>query len=394
MRVLYVNQTSRMSGAERSLLDLLGGLPEEVLPSVACPPGELRSEVEAMGVPGHDFPETAVSFRLHPVHTLAGGAWLGRASLSLRALARREGAKVVHANTARAAIAAGAAARIGGPPVIAHLRDWVPPGRAGRWALRWIELGASAIVANSRYVAQQLPRGRGSPPVEVIHNPVDTQRFDPDRIDRGKARQRLGLEEGHEVLSVVAHFTPWKAQDDAIRMLAGLKATHPDMKLVLAGSAKFVAPSARYDSREFERHLKRIASELGVGRDVLFIGERDDIPEVLRATDILLVPSHREAFGRLAVEAMAMRIPVVATSVGGPAEIVRDRVDGVVLPPRQPEQWAAAIAELWAQPEVRAGMGARGRERALTEFAIGRHVERVLSVYERVLDSAPKSGGS
>lgn len=386
MRVLYANQIADVSGAERSLLELLGGLPADVEPLVACPPGPLAESARALGVPAHALPATEVSFRLHPVHTTAGAVWLGRAALRLRALARREGADLIHANSARAALAAGLASRTGAPATVAHLRDIVPESRLGRGVLRSIQLGSAAVVANSGAVAAQVPRGRRAPPVEVIHNPVNLRGFDPERIDRGTARAKLGLGEEDEVLAVVGHLTPSKAQDDAIRVLAALKPARPRLKLLIVGSAKFDAPSARFDSRAYERGLRAMAMDLGVAGEIRFLGERDDVPEVLRATDVLLVPSWYEGFGRIAVEGMAMRVPVIATSVGGPSDVVRDGVDGVVLAPRDPDAWAKATSRLLSNPELRSEMGERGRDRALTEFTVERHVGRVVSVYEQVLD--------
>jgi L-malate glycosyltransferase len=383
-RVLYVNQTGQMSGAERSLLDLLGGLPPDLEPAVACPRGELEETLRRLGVETHDLPATDASFRLHPLHTARGIGWVGRTGFRVRALARRFDAKLVHANSTRAGLAAVSGARIGGRPAIVHIRDWAPPTRFARMTLRYVELGAAAIVANSRYVAAQLPRAGGRAIVRVIHDAVDAARFDPQRIDRAGARRRLGLADGDEVIALIAQLTPWKGQQDAVRLLAELKPTRPGLRLLLAGSAKFTAPSGRYDTLAYERDLGELIRSLGLEREVLLLGEREDVPQLLRAADVLLVPSWREAFGRIAVEGMAMGVPVVATSEGGPAEIVRDRVDGLVLPPRRPERWAAAVDELLRSPELRVQMGQRGRERALADFSVAGHVDELLDLYREV----------
>ena len=107
------------------------------------------------------------------------------------------------------------------------------------------------------------------------------------------------------------------------------------------------------------------------------------MPSVLAAADILLVPSWREAFGRVVVEGMAMGVPVVATALGGPAEILRSGVDGLVLAPQDPEGWIRGLTPLVADADRRRRMGAAGRERA-ADFSIEHHVERVLSVYRRM----------
>jgi D-inositol-3-phosphate glycosyltransferase len=104
---------------------------------------------------------------------------------------------------------------------------------------------------------------------------------------------------------------------------------------------------------------------------------------VLSAADVLLLPSWQEAFGRIAIEAMAMGVPVAATDAGGPAEVVRPGVDGLLLPPRRPEVWVAGLEPLVDSGEERARMGAAGRERA-RDFSVPVHAEQVLSAYRRL----------
>jgi glycosyltransferase involved in cell wall biosynthesis len=82
---------------------------------------------------------------------------------------------------------------------------------------------------------------------------------------------------------------------------------------------------------------------------------------------------------------MAMQVPVVATSVGGPIEIVRAGEDGLLLPPRAPRTWAAAVEDLIRQPELRAEMGRKARDRAVSRFAVEAHVSGVLSAYDEAL---------
>src|SRR5262249_10952391 len=100
----------------------------------------------------------------------------------------------------------------------------------------------------------------------------------------------LGAEDG-PVLAVIAQITPWKAQDDAIRIAQILRSEHPGLRLLLVGSTKFDSAATRYDNSAYLESLRRLAA---AGPDeglVSFLGERDDIPEILRAVDLLLVPS-------------------------------------------------------------------------------------------------------
>lgn len=380
MRVLYVNHTSRVSGGERSLLGLLAALPDEASAAVACPEGELAARLRELGVEVFPIHGTDGSLRLHPTATPRALAEMARASVQVSGSVSRFGADVVHANSVRAGLLAIPAARLRRRPAVVHVRDCLPPGRTSALALRAVAR-ADAVVANSGYTRRTL--GPAAAGARVIHNAVAVDRFDPPPLDRATARRRLGLAAG-PVLAVVAQITPWKGQDDAIRILAALRRRHPSARLLLVGAVQFDSPSTRYDNRAYLERLRRLVAAEGLEAQVDFLGQREDVAEILAAVDLLLAPSWEEPFGRSIVEAMAAGVPVAATAVGGPAEIIDDGRTGLLLPPRQPERWAAAIEPLLAQPEALAGLGRRGRDEARRRFAIERHIGEVLGLYRQL----------
>jgi glycosyltransferase involved in cell wall biosynthesis len=390
-RVLFANHTGELAGAERSLLDLLEGFSGEVAATVACPRGELHDALRAREFRVAEIPGTSVSFRPHPIHTTRGLVDLGRTGMRLRRLAGRGDVALVHANTERAGLSAALARSLGGPPVVVHARGRFPDNRFGAATARVLARGASAIVANSRYTAEQF-RAAANGKVEVVHNPIDCQRFDPAKVDRASERAKLRLDPDDPVLAVIGYLAPVKRQEDAIRILAGVKRGHPRARLLLVGAARFAAASARADHIAYESDLKALARELGVERDVVFLGERDDIRDVLGASDVLLVPSLQEGFGRVALEGMAMGMPVIATSVGGTTEIIRDGVDGLLLPPRNPERWADVALRLLSDPDRRRTLGVSARVRAIRDFSPEAHVAGVVATYERVLTSGHAEG--
>lgn len=391
MRVLYVNHTSWMSGAERSLLELLHGLPTHVGPVVACPPGSLANAVTAMGIPVVSLTETDVSFRLHPWHTARGMGHMVRAASRLRSLARRFKPDVVHGNTVRAALIAALGSTRSGVPQIVHVRDCMPPSRTADLVRRLLFPRVAMVFANSRYTAANFAIGDSAPPVRVVYNAVDLERFDPGRIDRATARASLNLGSDSLAVGVVSQITPWKAQDDAIRIVSLLRRHGLDVSLFVVGDAKFTVGSARYDNEAFERSLRNLVRELGLDGQVRFLGERPDVAEILRALDLVLVPSWEEPFGRIVIEAMAMETPVLSTEVGGPAEIMESEQQGVLLPPRDPEHWAEETARLLRDEQSRREMGRRGRDTVEARFHRDAHVRAILDGYEQVLNGRGKS---
>jgi glycosyltransferase involved in cell wall biosynthesis len=374
-----------VSGGERSLLDVLGALPGTVTPAVACPQGPLADEVRRRGLVVFGVPGTDASLRLHPAHTAGALLDIVEAVAATKRLATRFGADLVHANSIRAGVVASVARALGGPPPVVYVRDCLPPGAVSAASLAIMGRGAAAVLPNSRYTAATL--GLDFPaPVRVVHSPLDVHKFDRAGIDRGSARARLGLAEDALYLTQVAQLTPWKAQDDSIRVLARVRRRHPDARLLLVGSAKFLSKATRYDNNAYRAWLGKLAMALDVEPYVHFLGERDDIARIFAASDVALLPSWEEPFGRSLIEASAMECPVIATNVGGPPEILADGEEGVLLPPKRPDLWAAAVDELLSDEERRKAMAEAARRRVARQFTVSRHVEAILDVYTEVVD--------
>ncbi|MFT4035993.1 MAG: glycosyltransferase [Patulibacter sp.] len=383
LRVLVVNQTAAISGAEHSLLTLLAALdPADAAVTVASPPGPLAERVRALGLPHASIRGTEASFRLHPRTTPPELAALARSAWQVARVAQVTQAQVVHANTTRAGLIAIGARAFGAPAPLVHVRDWAPPGRAADLVLGLVARRAGAIVANSRHVAEQFARlsvaARGRRAPQVIYNPVDLSRFDPAAHDRDAARVRFGLPADAPLVGVVGQLTPWKGQDDAIRALACCGVA--EAQLVIAGSAKFAGAAARFDNAAFARSLPVLADELGVGDRVHLLGECDEVPAVLAALDVQLVPSWEEAFGRVVVEGMAMGLPVIATGHGGPPELIDDQRSGFVLAPRDPQRWGALLGELLRDDGRRRAVGEAARQ-AAQAFGPARHAGAMLAAY-------------
>jgi L-malate glycosyltransferase len=384
-RVLFYSHTAAISGAERSLLDLLGALPQGTQAVIACPEGPLADAASSRGYEVRLVPGTAGSLRLHPLHTSRALVELARAGTTLRSLASKGRFELIHANSVRAGISSGLARRLGGPPVIVHVRDALPSRISARAAARFASHYADAVIANSMYTQRGLAAAGVA--AEVVHSPVDVREVARRRMDRAQARRRLGLDSGANVLAVVGQITPWKGQADAIEALALL--ADADATLLVVGEAKFVDAATRFDNRAYARMLHDLARDRAVADRVVFTGHREDVPEVLSAVDLVLVPSWEEPFGRVVVEAMAAGAVVVATSVGGPREIVRDGVDGILLPPRNPQLWSTEVDRLLALPARRAALAANARSRALL-FSPEAHTEQVYRIYEGALGRSAK----
>jgi glycosyltransferase involved in cell wall biosynthesis len=383
MRILYVNHTSEVSGGERSLLSLLAALPDTAGLRVAAPQGRFLAAVEDLGIAVTPILGTAGSLRLHPVHTPRAVAELSVAASQVRRAARRHGAELIHANSIRAGIVVGLA-RGARAATVVHVRDCLPPGPATSATMRMIASTATTVVANSQYTARSMRAAAPGARPEVVHNPVDLERWNPARIDRAWARARLSpAGDRRLLLGVVGQLSPWKGQDTAIEALKLLCEEGIDAHLLLVGSAKFVARATRFDNRRYLKGLHELVARAGLQERVSWLGEREDVPEIVRALDVLLLPSWEEPFGRSLIEAMALAVPVLATNVGGPAEIIREGREGHLLPPGDAGAWARVIRRLAEDPRLGQEMGQAGRRRVEQAFTLDHHVAAMLDLYER-----------
>jgi L-malate glycosyltransferase len=381
MRVLFVNHTSIVSGAEHSLLTLMCGMPPQIVAGLACPEGPLAQiarerEVEVQVIRG-----TAGSLRPHPWHSTVAVAEIALSGVQVARAARRTSASLIHANSLRASLAAGIACRIHRRELVAHVRDCLPDSTATRLIRRLVAREADQVVAISEYVADRFRTGLSAEdaPVRVVNNAVDLSRFRADL--RGSNASGPPAEPS---LLIVGQISSWKGHDTAIRALHALRSHHPHARLSIVGEIKFADAATRLDNRGFLAELHELVRALGLAEAVEFVGEREDVPEIMAGADVVLVPSLEEPFGRTVAEAMAVGTPVIATSVGGPAELIDDGRSGLLAPPGEPEAWVQAIRRFLEHPGWTRDVSRCAVEVARRRFSTERHVAAMMDIYELV----------
>jgi glycosyltransferase involved in cell wall biosynthesis len=384
MRILFANHTSAWSGGEVSLMRLLEGLGSECHACVACPPaGALADALDRAGVERLPLPTVDASLRLHPVQTPVGLAQLGAGGLALARAARRFRADVVHANSTRVGIMASIARAGGSPPYVVRAHEHVPLTGAGRAVRGLLVRTAGGVAAVSDYTATRFNEGLVKPLATRVYNSIDHALFN-DSVQPARLREELGVGPDAALLGQVAQITPWKGQDMAIRTLAGVRRAGVDAHLVLAGDVVFGGKGVRYDNHAFRRSLQELAGELGVRDAVHLLGRRDDVPQLMRALDLSLLPSWEEPFGLVTVESMAVGTPPLVGEVGAGPELVDDRVSGRVLPPKDREAWVGAALQLLRDGSALGRMAEAGPP-AAARFTDAAHAHGMLAVYQRAL---------
>ena len=244
-----------------------------------------------------------------------------------------------------------------------------PPTRSARWQLRALARGVDRYLAVSREIAGELVERLGWPAekVEVVYNAVDAERVTvaaPPRL-----REQLGGSQTRPLVLTPARLNAQKGHEALLEAIAEV----PDALFVLAGDGP-------------ERGaLEARAAELGVAERVLFLGRREDIPQLLAACDVFALPSLYEGSSLAVLEAMAAAIPIVSSAIGGTDELIEDGRSGLLVAPGDSAALAAALRRLLADPDLRRELAGRARERVDEGLTREQNAARIAAVYTELL---------
>jgi len=239
---------------------------------------------------------------------------------------------------------------------------------------RWVARRADRVIAISDAVKRYMcgsGLGVEQRKLQTIYYGIDAARFSQSpRALAVSLRKHWGIAAEELAIGFVGRLVPQKDIGTLIRGFALFAATFAEAKLVIVGSGPL------------DEELRRGAEELGISGRIVWAGFRDDIATVMSAFDIFALTSIYEGLGLVLLEAMASRLPVVATRAGAIAELVADRETGILIQPRRPQELAAAFHEL-TNGCLRARFGEAGRERVLREFTLENMCHETDRLYSR-----------
>jgi glycosyltransferase involved in cell wall biosynthesis len=253
---------------------------------------------------------------------------------------------------------------------------------------RWLAKVTDQFIANSWAVKNFTAVQEGIPAhrFEVIYNGVGLSRF--DRVgDTSAVRGKLGIKQDELLVGSIGRLVEQKGYQYLIEAAGMLREDRPDVRFVIVGGEG-------HPSESVKGTLVKQVKELGLETTVIFAGVWRDIPQILVAFDLFVLPSLWEGFGIALVEAMAMRKAIVATRVDAIPEVVEDGISGLLVPPRDSKALAAAIAELLDDPFRRKQMGAAGRWRVESRFTSQIMTKKLESLYESLARDKIRWNGS
>ena len=364
IRVGFVVHVMNVAGAEMLVAETIRRLESRIAPVVFC--------LDAIGTLGERLQREGVPVIAFSRRT---GLHLGLAHRMAKEI-RARGLQVIHAHQYTPFFYSAIAARLSGvrPRVIftEHGRHYPDVVSSKRRLVNRLVLDRLADHVNAvcKFSAQSLSEkdGFSADRIEVIENGVDLPRY-AHNSDVRALRSSLGLDPSRRYVTTVARFHPVKDHHTLLNAFAKVACARADADLLLVGDG------------DLRPNLERQAADLGIAGRVHFLGVRDDVANLLLASDVFALTSLSEAASITLLEAMACALPVVVTAVGGNPEIVREGVDGLLAPRGDAPAIAAALLRLLDDRALARTLGASAAERVRTSFRLDTTIGRYYELY-------------
>jgi len=378
-KVLFVSHSAELNGAELWLLETLLRLDRKrFTPLLAVPEdGPLAARARAAGVLAAVVPMAwDLTPRGRSWKQPFARMWNRKAVSSLATLAAHDRVDIVFSNSAAMFSGARAARRLGLPHIwaIHEILGGSRPfltycGGRKRLSRRVLRL-ADRIIVNSE--ATRAAFGKSEKTV-LVPNGIDPRQADPGRV--AALRTELGIASGDFVIGVVGKIYPGKGQREALAAAALLAPKFPHLRWLVIGAVG----DAAYESR-----IRRDIRAAGIEEKVIFTGYRPNLADLLGLAGAVVIPSVVESFGRVALEAMASGVPVLAVRAGGLPEIIVHGKNGFLLGSREPAEIALGVQYLLEHPGEAAAAAAAGRDTVRERFTVDIQVRAVEAVLESV----------
>lgn len=366
MRILQICSASDWGGGEAHVADLVRALVERghAVYLAVRPNSPLREPLAGLITSWHEIP--------------LRNSLDVQSSRAIADLILHHGIDVVHAHVGRDYLVAALACRRAGRAKLVLTRHHYLPLKQNA-VYRWLLRDVSAVIAVSKSVQQSVSQRLDLPAdrIHVIPNWVDQARF--QALDRDAARAIFRVK-AKLCVGYIGQISPAKGIEELVRAAGRVSRMRSDVEFVIAGEEQ--EPDA-----PFTTFLLDLAAKLGIARRISFIGYVGNVPDLLAAVDLVVVPSWDEGFSLVAVEALAARRALLASDVGGIRDIVKDSVTGMLFPPRDSNALANKLLWMLSDSPMRERLAGEGQRDVLKRFGREQVVTQIESLYLSVLDS-------
>lgn len=370
-KILQMVTLSEWGGAQHIVYLLAKYLRQDYEITVACAPGgPLGDRLRAEGIRVIEI--QGLCRNPHPIRDL-------RALWKLYQLMKRERFDLVHTHSTKAGLLGRLAAAWARVPIILFTAHGWAFSEGRPWLWRWLlaqverlpALFSTKIICVSEYDRQLALRFTVAPKekLAVIPNGLEPEPFSSP-ADKRALRDRLGAGNAVGIVTMVGRLAPPKDFETLIMAWEGLRALGWQLWLVGDGPLR--------------ARLEELVHAKGLHQQIQFLGERHDVPAILKASDIFVLSSRWEGMPLTVIEAMLAGLPVIATRVGGVPELVEEGITGLLVPPWDTRALGNALEQLINSAEMRQRMGELGRQRALQQFTVDRMISPMRALYHEL----------
>jgi L-malate glycosyltransferase len=382
LKILFYNHTSQVSGGERVLLLILSRLNRRRFEAIlVCPPdGQLQKEAKALNVRCADVAQLHARFTWRIDALIRYFASFFSVIREVRARVREHQPDLIHANSVRAGLAISAATIGLGIPIIWHVHDLLPKHPLSTCIRLFTLLRPPLLVvvvandAADRFREKVLRRFPKRVKLAVVYNAVDADKLSSTSTS-ASIRKELRIRNSDRLIGIIGNLSPVKGQLELIRAFAETRKRIPNLALLVVGSALF----NRSDG--YQKQLAAEVRALGLKDCVRFLGQRSDVPAIMRALDLLVMNSRSEAFPLVALEGMAAGVPILATAVGGLPELITHEESGWLVPLGDQERLIDGIASLLEQRDLSTRLATQGRQHVTKNFPVHKFMTRIEAIY-------------
>ena len=387
MKVLYVSTSHRMGGAENSLLTLSGSIyKEEITPIFASPENpdllqalnENNTLYELIDI--RPFQPVSLLVRgrkvLNPPAVFVNLVIIWSVIRQLREIIRKHSIDIIHANDLLADIAAGFAAKREKKPSVWYLRDNISKGiKRAVFDILGVRFSTKIVAVSNRTRAIL---NRSIDKALVIYNGVELERFSAD--GSAATAENTGDDAGErKVIGMVGRISEAKGFETFLYAARKIVNAKSDVRFHIVGGP------VTGDQERYYNKLKTLSAELELDNFVHFLGQRKDMPGVYADMDILMLPSMREALPRTLIESQVSGTALIASNVGGAAEIIEDGVSGFLVGDwKDSDAFAERAIRLLKDPELLEKMKKSGRESVEAKFDIRNVVVELACLYREI----------
>ncbi|MHC4205685.1 MAG: glycosyltransferase family 4 protein [Planctomycetota bacterium] len=353
-----------------SMLAMLEVLGQKGLEFVAAAPasGMLKERLEQLGIEVLPLILRDKQGQKLPVQQVDSG---------LFELIRQVSPDLVHSNSLSMGRMVGRIAPRLSMPCTAHLRDII---RLNKTAVSDLNHSAGLIAVSIATQQFHTEQGIMSKKLQIIYNGVDTEVFHSAPAT-GILRQELGLSDSAVLIANIGQICLRKGQTLLAQAAASLAEEFPDANYLFIGKRH----SQKAESIEYEKSIRLTFREAGIENRLFCLGFREDIPAILNQVDLLIHTARQEPLGRVLLEAASCGKQIVATEVGGTAEILTDDVSAILVPPDDLDELTAAIRRMLTDNELRIRLGRQARKSVIEKFSLPAAAEQVCMFWKSFL---------